>query len=121
MTNNPSASIGAPYSQPKSTALSEMQRTLLRKYFSSLSQAGADIRPLTKLLSTVCGSATEMRGYLAMLSDTLSKPQAASIQQRGMIQLSLAMDTLWEIESTLFEVLSYAETSAGEKPSVSTS
>lgn len=88
----------------RNSALLEMEKILLRRFFSNLSRAGVNIRPLTRQLSMLSGLTTEGRGYLAMANDSLSRRLTPSRKWCLKEQLSLLEETLWTLNSILSEL-----------------
>ena len=91
--------------------LPSTETTLLKMFFCRFQKDGVDIKPLTRQLSTLYGAALEGRGYLAILSGSLSKRQTRSIKWAAGHQLKLAQECIQEMESILTALLECSEKS----------
>lgn len=69
----------------------ETQRIAFKKFSLECTAAGINIQPLTKLLSTIYGQLMVTRGYIAMMSGTISTSLSLSRQEEQVLKGYLEM------------------------------
>lgn len=91
--------------------LCEIEKKSLTNMFLACSKASIDMRPLTKLLSTLYGNAMVGRGHLASIGSRLSTtPCGRALDLKTLNeQQKLTMESLWMIDSILSEWSNFLE------------